>query len=126
MPPREKLTGQDGLPQTSKFHQSQSAKTLSKNFREVNPPTILDHGPSSTSLSANQMIQFARAVGLEVTLASYGLLKVLLLRPWGVSGLGVREQRRRCFFPSLFSFTAADSVVSQSTYSLPTMSGFTL
>ena len=126
MPPREKLTGQEGLPETSKFHQSQSAKTLSKKFREMNPPIILDHGPTSTSLSANLMIQFARAVGLKVTLASYGLLEDLLLRSWGVSGLGVREQRRRSSFPSLFGSTAADSVASQSTYWLPTMSGFTV
>ena len=46
----------------------------------MNPPTHLDPSHATTSYSAGQMIQFARAVGLEVFLASYGMLEDLLLK----------------------------------------------
>ena len=44
----------------------------------------------------------------------------------GVGGLGVREQRGRSPFLSLFGYTVADAVPSQSRFSLPTMSGSTV
>ena len=46
----------------------------------MNPSTVLDPGNTTTNLSAGQMLQFARKVGLGVTLASKGLLEDLLLR----------------------------------------------
>ena len=70
-------------------------------------------------------MQFARAVGLEVTLASYALLEELILRARGLGGLDVREQRGHHPFPSLNGSTIADSVSSHSKYLLPTVSGFT-
>ena len=64
----------------SRYYPSQSAKSLLKEFFELNPPTHLGPSHPTTSFSADQMIQFARAVGLEVSLASYGLLEDLLLK----------------------------------------------
>ena len=54
----------------SRYYPSQSAKSLIKDFFELNPPTHLDPSHPTTSFDADQMIQFARAVGLEVSLAS--------------------------------------------------------
>ena len=47
---------------------------------ERRPPTVLDPGHTTISLSADQMIEFAKAVVLEVILATCGLLEELLLR----------------------------------------------
>ena len=44
----------------------------------MNPPTHLDPSHPTTSFSPDQLIQFARAVGLEVSLASYSMLEDLL------------------------------------------------
>ena len=80
----------------------------------MNRPTRLDPGHIATSLSADQMIQVARAVGLEVILASYRHLEDLFLRARGASGLGVREQRGRSPLTSFFGSAVADSVALQS------------
>ena len=77
----------------------------------MTPPTTLDPR--------------ARAVGLEVALASYGLIEDLVLRARGVSRLGVREQGVRSPFPSYIGSTIFDIVASQSRFSLPTVSGLT-
>ena len=66
----------------SQHYASQSGKTLLKEYFEQNPnpPTLLDLTHPTTSLSADQMIQFARAVGFEVALASYWTLEDVLLK----------------------------------------------
>ena len=46
----------------TKYYPSQSAKSLLKGYFELNPPTQLDPSHATTSFSADQMIQFARAV----------------------------------------------------------------
>ena len=73
-----------GLPDANavrtKYYPSQSAKSLLEDFFEQNPHTHLDATHQTTSFSADQMIQFARAVGLEVSLASFGTLEGLLLK----------------------------------------------
>ena len=51
-----------------------------KDFFELNPPTQLDRSHQTTSFSVDQMIQVARAVGLEVCSVSYGMLEDLLLK----------------------------------------------
>ena len=62
-----------GLPDANavrtKYYPSQSAKSSLEDFFEHNPPTHLDATHQTASFSADQMIQFARAVGLEVSLA---------------------------------------------------------
>ena len=124
VPPREELLAQEKSSQRTKCFHSQSAKTLLKDFVESNPPNKLDPGHTTTSLSAYQMIQFTRAVWLEVTLESYGFLEDFLQRARGVSNLCAHDQQGRSLFPSVAECAVIDSVASQSRYSLPTVSGF--
>ena len=49
-------------------------------------------GYITTCLSADQLIQFAGSLGLEVTLRSEGLSEDLLPRARAVSGLGGRGE----------------------------------
>ena len=58
----------------------------------MNPPTNLDPSHATTSFSADQMIQFARAVGLEVSLASYSMPEDLLLKVRGAVEPILRRQ----------------------------------
>ena len=68
------------------------------------------------------MIQFARAVGLEVSLASFGMLEDLLLK---ANLVGRRGGGGKASSKSTFSSGAGtsigDSVASRSAYSLPTI-----
>ena len=66
---------------------------------EVNSPTVFNPGQNTTSLSADQTFQIARAVGLEVTLASYGLSEDLLLPACGVFSLSGRGEAGQSPFP---------------------------
>ena len=65
------------------------SKVFLKDFFKRNLPTVLDPGHTTTGLRCGQMKQFARAVGLEVTLASHELLEELLLRARNVGSLRV-------------------------------------
>ena len=107
-----------------KYYPSQSAKSLLKEYFELNPPTHFDPSLATTSFSADQMIQFARAVGLDVSLASYSMLEDLLLKARGRSG-GYPETSRylsgRSPFPSVAGSSMGDRVASRSAYSLPTI-----
>ena len=64
LPPPQELVGIASVCQRSKKYPSQPAKTLLKDFFELNPPTVLDRRHTTLSLSANQKIQFARAFHL--------------------------------------------------------------
>ena len=92
-------------------------QTIRQNFFrrlfELNLPTTLDPGHSTTSLSVNQMNQFARAVCSEVSLASYGLWNMLLCAR-SAGNLDVRGQPGHATFPSVVGSVLADSVASQS------------
>ena len=95
-----------------------------KNFFEPNPPTHFDPSQPTTSLSADQMIQFARAVGLEFSLASYGMLEDLLLKArvgGGDQPVGSRHSIGRSAFPCVAGSSWEDSVASRTNYSLPTV-----
>ena len=106
----------------TKYYASQSAKSLLKDFFEHNPPTHLDATHQTTSVSADQMIQFARAVGLEVSLTSFGMLEDLLLKANLIgSGRGGGMASSRSAFSSRAETSVGDSVASQSVYSLPTI-----
>ena len=108
----------------SRFYPSQSAKSLLKGFFDLNPLTHLDPSHPTTSFSADQMIQFARAVGLEVSLASYGMLEDLLLKARGGGGfqsVGSRHSIGRSPFPSVAGSSWGDSIASKTNYSLPTV-----
>ena len=70
IPPVDEIFGQEVAPKKkTRYYPSQSAKSLLKECFEMNPPTHLDPSHPTTSFSADQIIQFARAVGLEVSLA---------------------------------------------------------
>ena len=84
VPPMDEMLGQEAAPkERTRYYPSESAKSLLKDCFEMNPPTHLDPSHPTTSFSADQMIQFARAVGLEVSLASYSMLEDLLLKARG-------------------------------------------
>ena len=86
--PLDVLFGHEAMPkQRTKFYLSLSAESLLKDCFEQNSPTHLDPSYPTTSFSANQMIQFARAVRLEVSLASFSLLEDLMLKARGGSGV---------------------------------------
>ena len=107
----------------TKDYPSQSAKNLLDEFFELNPPTHLDHSHATTSFSGDQLIQFARGVGLEVSLASYSMLEDLLLKARGGSGgypVTSRYPAGRSPFPSASGSSMSDSAASRSAYSLPT------
>ena len=70
------------------------------------------------------MIQFARAVGLEFSLASYGMLEDLLLKArvgGGDQPVGSRHSIGRSAFPCVAGSSWEDSVASRTNYSLPTV-----
>ena len=80
----DEMFGQEVSPkERTRYYPNQSPKSLLKECFEMNPPTHLDPSHPSTNFSADQMIQFARAVGLEVSLASYSMLEDLLLKARG-------------------------------------------
>ena len=90
----------------------------------MNPPTHLDPSHPTTSFSADPMTQFARAVGLEVSLASYSMLGDLLLKAKGGSEALAKTSRNtagRSPFPSVAGSSMGDSIASRSVYSLPTI-----
>ena len=108
----------------SRYYPSQSAKSLLKDVFKLNPPTHLDPSHPTTSFSADQMIQFAHAVGLEVSLDSYGMLEDLLLKARGGGGfqsVGSRHSIGRSPFPSVAGSSWGDSIASKTNYSLPTI-----
>ena len=106
----------------TKYYPSQSAKSLLKDFFEHNPPTHLDATHQTTSFSADQMIQFARAVGLEVSLASFGMLEDLLVKANLIGRLGGGgKASSKSTFSSYAGTSVGDSVASRSVYSLPTI-----
>ena len=93
-----------------------------KDFFEPIPPTHLDATHQTTSFSADQMIQFAIAAGLEVTLASFEMLEDLLLNAnlIGRSGGGGKASSSSAF-TSRAETSVGESVASRSVYSLPTI-----
>ena len=106
----------------SNYYPSESARTLLKECFADNPPVQLDPHQQLTGMSSDQMIQFARAVGLEVSLATFGMLEDVLLKIGGKTGRNVGE---RGSGPSVSlsrpGSTVMDSVASRSFYSLPTI-----
>ena len=99
-------------------------KGSSRGFFECSPTTVLDPGQITSSFSADQMIQFARAVALEVTFASYGLLEELLMHARSFGALGARGQLGRSPFRSIIGSAVGTSVASLSWHSLPIASSF--
>ena len=76
----------------SKCFPSESARTLLKECFADNPPVPLDPHQQLTGMSSDQMIQFARAIGLEVLLATFGMLEDVLLKIGGKTGRNVGDK----------------------------------
>ena len=72
------------------------------------------------------MIQFAPVIGLEVTLASYGLLEDFLFSVRGSDAIDMCGPSRRSPYPSVMGTTVGNSNSSQLRYSLPTVNGLTV
>ena len=105
----------------SKYYSSNSARTLLKECFVDNPPVRLDPHQQLTGMREDQMIQFARAIRLEVSLATFGILEDVLLKIGGKTGRNVGEKRSGQ--SSLFSrggSTVMESVASGSFCSLST------
>ena len=106
----------------SKYYPSESARTLLKECFADNPPVQLDPHQKLTGLSSDQMIQFARAVGLEVSLATFGMLEDVLLKIGKKTGRNFGEKGSgRSVSLSRSGSTVMESVASRSFYSLPTI-----
>ena len=87
-----------------------------------NPPVQLDPHQQVTGMSSGQMIQFVRAVGLKVSLATFGMLEDVLMKIGGKSGRNVGEKGSgKSVSLSRSGSTVMESVASRSFYSLPTI-----
>ena len=87
-----------------------------------NPPVQLDPHQQVTGMCSNQMIKFARAIGLEVSLATFGMLEDVLLKICGKTGRNVGEKGSgQSVSLSRSGSTVMESVASRSFYSLPTI-----
>ena len=87
IPPVDECFGQEVIQkERTKYYPSQSAKSLLNDCFELNLPTHLGPNHPTTSSNADQMIQFARAVGFKVSSPSYSMLADLLLKARGGNG----------------------------------------
>ena len=104
------------------YYPSESARPLLKECFADNPPVQLDHHQQLTGMSSDQMIQFARAIGLEVFLTTFGMLEDALLKIGGKTGRNVGEKGSgQSVSLSRSGSTVIESVASRSFYSLPTI-----
>ena len=86
-------TVQHGLStERSKYYPSEFARTLLKECFADNPPVQLDPHQQMTGMSSDQMIQFAGAIGLEVSLSTFEMLEDVLLKNGGKAGRNVGEK----------------------------------
>ena len=106
----------------SKYYPSESARTLLKECFADNPPVRLDPHQQVTGMSSDQVIQFARAVGLEVSFATFAMLEDVLLKIGEKTGRKVGEKGSgQSASLSRSGSTVMESVASRSFYSLPTI-----
>ena len=106
----------------SKYYPSESARTLLKECFADNPPVQLDPHQQVTGMTSDRMIQFARAIGLEVSLATFGMLEDVLLKFGGKTGRNAGEKGSgQSASLSRSGSTVMESVASRSFYSLPTI-----
>ena len=68
----------------SKYYPSETARTLFKECFADNPPVQLDPHQQLTGMSSDQMIQIARAIGLEVSFGHF----------WNVGGCAFEKWRK--------------------------------
>ena len=106
----------------SKYYPSESARTLLQECFADNPPVQLDRHQHLTGMSSDQKIQFARAIGLEVSLATFGTLEDVLLKIGGKTGRNIGERGSgQSASLGRSGSTVMESAASLSFYSLPTI-----
>ena len=106
----------------SNYHPSEAARTLLKECFANNPPVQLDDHQQLTGMSSDQMIQFARLIGLEVFLATFGMLEDVLLKIVGKTGRSVGERRSgQSASLGRSGSTVVEIMASRSFYSLLTI-----
>ena len=106
----------------SKSYPSESARTLLKECFADNSPVQLDPDQQLIGLSSDQMIQFARAIGLEVSSATFGMLEDVMLKIGGKTGRSVGERGSgQSASLGRSGSTVVESMASRSFYSLPTI-----
>ena len=96
-----------------------------RDFFAGNPSFNFDPHQQITGLNANQMIQFPKAIGLEVSLATSGMLDDLFLTINSKvvrGGAGAEGVGLQCPSASKTRSTVAESVAPRSYYSFPTES----
>ena len=123
-PVEERLLEEATTKEKTKYSHGPSARNLLIEYFELHPPTHLDSSHATTSFSADQLIKLARAVGLEVSLASYSMLEDLLLKARGGSGghpMASRYPAGWSPFPIVAESSVSDSAASRSALSLPTI-----
>jgi len=76
----------------SEYYPSESARTLLKECFAERPPVQLNPHQGLTGMSSSHMIQFARAIGLEISLATFGMLEDVFLKTGGKTGRNVGEK----------------------------------
>ena len=106
----------------SKHYPNESARTLLKECFADSPPVQLDPHQHMTGMSSDQMIQFAKAAGLEISLATFEMLEDILLNIGEKTGRNVGDKgsgQSPSF--SRAGSTVMESVASRSFYSLPTI-----
>ena len=105
-----------------KYYTSDSARTFLKERFADNAPVQLDPYQQLTGMSSDQKIQFARTIGLEVSLAILGMLGDVLFKIGGKTGRNVGDKggEQSCSVSRAGS-TVIKNVASRSFYSLPTI-----
>ena len=104
----------------SKYYPSGSARTLLKECLAFNPPVQLHPHQRLTGMSSDQVIQFARAVGIGVSLVTFGMLEDVLLKIGGKTERIVGDKgsgQSRSFSRS--GSTVMESIDSRSFFPLP-------
>ena len=76
----------------SKYYPSDSESTFLKECFADNPPVQLDPHQQLTRMSSDQMIRFAKAIGLEVSSATFGMLEDVLLKNGRKTGRNVGDK----------------------------------
>ena len=105
----------------SKYYPSESARTFLKECFADNPPVQSDPHQQVTGTSLDQMIEFARAIGLEVSLATFGMLEDVLLKIGGKVGRNVDEKGSgQSASLSRSGSMVMESMASRSFFPLPT------
>ena len=119
----DEFLGEDDLTQEwDRYYPSQSANSLMRIYFEINPPTYLGANHPTTIFSADQVIEFARAIGLELSIALYTMDLLKKARVGNVSQpVTSRYPAGRSLLPSVSGSTMGDSVASPLVYSLPTI-----